>query len=220
MLRSLFAIPLALLWVTAWLAAEARAADLSKLDLSGEWYVLIHYKDASSEDKSLTQFKDFAWSIAQTADKLSVDEYPYVLFDAGSEEVRRVAMRAHTPWQPEGLVLDELRNHVDVSTRAMRKKELTGDVAKGMKSAEAKASGKGTMSFSRNWDVTWSPSKVRIHIVDSLSGGNALLGEMEEAAIFEITDQPSNDELVGTWSEGEKSGSLRLIRAKERRVVK
>ena len=87
-------LPLAL-WAA--LAAPARADDLSKLDLTGEWYVLVHYKDARSEDKSITDFKDFGWSIEQSADKLSVEEYPYVLFDEGTEEVRRVAMRAHTP---------------------------------------------------------------------------------------------------------------------------
>jgi hypothetical protein len=197
------------------------AEDLAKLDLTGEWYMLIHYKDAKSEDKSLTKFKDFAWSIRQSPTKLEIDEYPYVLFDEGTEEIRRADMRGHKPWQPEGLVLDQLLLHVDVSTRAMRSKELEGSTEAGMKSlAPADASGAGTMSFVRNWDVSWSPALVRITIVDSLSGGSAMLGGMEEAAIFEIKERPSPGELRGTWSEGDKSGSLRMIRAKERRVLK
>jgi hypothetical protein len=198
----------------------ARAEDLSKLDLTGEWYVLIHYKDASSEDKSLINFKDFGWSIQQEPNKLSVEEFPYVLFDEGTEEVRRAAMRGHTPWQPEALVLDHLREHIDVSSRASRKKELSGDFASGMKSGAAAGAKTGSMSFTRNWDVTWSATSVRIKIVDSLGGGSAMLGDMEEASSYEITGRPSPDELAGTWSEGDKSGSLRLIRAKERRVVK
>lgn len=199
----------------------ARAEDLSKLDLTGEWYVLIHYKDSRSEDKSLTNFKDFGWSIQQEPTKLSVEEFPYVLFDEGTEEVRRSAMRGHTPWQPEGVVLEHLREHVDVSSRAARKKQLAGDFASGMKSGADTAGVKtGNMSFTRNWDVTWSPASVRIKIVDSLGGGGAMLGDMEEASLYEVTGRPSADELTGTWSEGEKSGSLRLIRAKERRVVK
>lgn len=201
-------------------AAPARAEDLAKLDLSGEWYVLIHYKDAKSEDKSITKFKDFAWSIRQSPEGLEIDEYPYVLFDEGTEEIRRAAMRGHKPWEPEGLVLDALRQHVDVSTRALRTKQLSGSTAKGMKSAEAAAAGGTTMNFTRNWDITWAPASVTIKIVDSLSGGSAMLGEMEEAAVFEIKERPSAEELRGTWSEGDKSGSLRLIRAKERRVLK
>jgi hypothetical protein len=201
-------------------ARPVRAEDLSKLDLTGEWYVLIHYKDSRSEDKSLTNFKDFGWSMHQEPSRLVVEEFPYVLFDEGSEEVRRAAMRGHTPWQPEGRVLDELHEHLDVSSRAARKKQLSGDFAAGMKSEGSGGAKAGTMDFSRNWTVTWAPAKVNIKIVDSLGGGNAMLGEMEEAAVFEITAQPSPGELTGTWSEGEKSGSLRLIRAKERRVVK
>ena len=37
---------------------------------------------------------------------------------------------------------------------------------------------------------------------------------------LEIKAHPAPDELTGTWSEGDKSGTLRMIRAKERRVVK
>lgn len=213
---------LVLLVACAWLAGAvpAHAEDLSKLDLSGEWYVLLHYKDARSEDKSITKFKDFAWSIRQAPTGLEIDEYPYVLFDEGTEEIRKAAMRGHKPWQPEGLVLDALREHVDVSTRAMRQKTLSGSTASGMKSEEAAASGGSTMNFTRNWDITWAPASVRIKIVDSLSGGSALLGEMEEAAVFEIKERASAEELRGTWNEGEKSGSLRMLRAKERRVLK
>jgi len=200
-------------------ALPSRAADLSKLDLSGDWYVLILYKDTRSEDKALVHLKDMAWSVQQEPAKMAVAEYPYVIFDEGSEEIRKAAMRKHTAWEPEGLVLDTLREHVDVSERAKRSKTLSGDTASGMKSGGGpKATGK-TVDFSRNWDVTWAPAKVQIQIVDSL-GGSSMLGELEEASVYLITDQPSPGELTGTWSEGEKSGSLRMIRAKEHRVVK
>jgi hypothetical protein len=215
-------IALALLIACALLAGPdfSRADDLSKLDLSGEWYVLLHYKDSTSEDKSLTKFKDFAWSIRQTPEKLEIDEYPYVMFDEGTEPIRRAAMRGHTAWEPEGLVLEALKQHVDVSTRAMRSKELTGSTAAGMKSAEAADGAVGTVSFTRNWDIVWAPAVVKITIVDSLSAGSGALGDMEEASVFEIVEQPSPDELRGRWSEGNKSGSLRMLRAKERRVLK
>ena len=202
-------------------AAPAAAADLAKLDLSGDWYVLILYKDARSEDKSLVHIKDMAWSVQQEPGKMTVTEFPYVVFDEGSEEIRKAAMRKHESWQPEGLVLDTLKEHVDVSERAKRSKTLTGDFASGMKSESGGGKGGGkTVDFSRNWDVTWAPAKVQIQIVDSLGGGNSMLGDMSEASVFQITEQPAAGELTGTWTEGEKSGSLRMIRAKEHRVVK
>jgi hypothetical protein len=195
----------------------SRPPSLSNLDLSGEWYVLIHYKDASSEDKLITKFKDFAWSIRQQPAKLELDEYPYVLFDEGTEEIRRADMRGHKPWQPEGLVLDALLQHVDVSTRAMRSKALEGSTKSGMKSlAPAGSSGSGTMNFVRNWDV---PGRQRC-APSSTHSRQHDAGGMEEASVFEIKERPSADELRGSWSEGDKSGSLRMIRAKERRVLK
>ena len=81
----------------------------------------------SSEDKSITKFKDLAWSSARSRRKLEIDEYPYVIFDEGTEEIRAPHERTQA-WQPEGLVLDALREHVDVSTRAMRSKTLDGSI--------------------------------------------------------------------------------------------
>jgi hypothetical protein len=43
---------------------------------------------------------------------------------------------------------------------------------------------------------------------------------MEEASVYQIKAHPAPEELSGTWAEGDKSGTLRMIRSKERRVVK
>jgi hypothetical protein len=201
-------------------ATQARAEDFSKLDLSGEWYMLVHYKDGSSEDKSITNWKDYGWSIQQDAKGLTVEEFPYVFFDEGTEEVRRAAMRGHNPWQPEGPILDGLREHLDVASRASRKKSLSGDFASGMKSEAGGAAKSGTMGYTHNWQITWAPASVQIKVTDSLGGGSPMLGDMEEASIYTIQARPSPDELTGTWTEGDKSGTLRMIRSKERRVVK
>ena len=202
-------------------APHASAEDLSKLDLSGEWYVLVHYKDASSENKDATHFKDYGWSIKQEAKGLSVEEFPYVMFDEGTEEVRRAAMRGTNAWSPEGTVLDVLKEHMDVSSRAARKKSLSGDFASGMKSEAGRGAKSGSVDFTRDWTVSWAPAEVQIKIVDSLGGGgNSMLGAMEEASVYQIKAHPAPEELSGTWSEGDKSGTLRMIRSKERRVVK
>ncbi len=199
----------------------ARAEDLSKLDLTGDWYVLVHYKDSRSEDKSITKFKDFAWSIEAGENKLTIQSYPYVVFDKGSEELRRFAMRSHQVWQPEGGVLDALRTNLDVASRAMKSKRLKGNHEKGFASPPPMGSGGAmTMSFTQIWKIAFLPEKVRILVTDSLSGGSEMLGEMEEAIIYEITDKTPEGDLIGRYSEDTKQGSLRLIRSKERRVVK
>ncbi len=202
------------------LASPAGAGDLSQVDLSGAWYALIHYKDSKSEDKSLEKFKDFAWLVEQGESKIKVEEFPYVIFDEGSEELRRFAMRAHKPWAPEGPVLSTLRKNVDVSSRAMRKKTLEGSTGDGFKSKAPMATGAMTMSFSRNWSIDFGSGKIRIKIIDSLSAGSDMLGDIEEAIVYEITEQTADGDLVGTYAESTKSGKRRLLRSGERRVIK
>jgi hypothetical protein len=194
--------------------------DFTKLDLSGEWYVLIHYKDKRSEDESLTKFKDFAWSVQQTEDRLVWVKYPYVLFDEELELVRRHAMTEHLPWEPDEVGWKSIREAIEVSSRAMTRKRLSGSVEEGFKSLSSlSAGGMNTLTFSRNWDVSFGESKVRIEIVDALSGTEGLAG-MEEASVFEIQEQVASDELRGRWREETRHGTFRMVRTRERRVVK
>ncbi len=199
---------------------DAPATDLTKVDLNGSWYVLIHYKDEQSEDKSITKFKDFVWTIEQTANTLTWEHYPYVLFPEDAELIRRQAMRGHTAWEPDESQWTHLKSAIDVSSRALTRKRMTGSVAQGWKSlAPLGSGGLNTMSFSRNWDVGFKPDKVSIVIVDSLSGATGL-GGIEEATTYEIRERTSPGEFRGTYEEGSKRGTFRMVRSAERRVVK
>jgi hypothetical protein len=97
---------------------------------------------------------------------------------------------------------------------------MTWSVEKGWKSlAPLGSGGLNTMSFTRNWDVGFKPDKISIVIVDSLSGATGL-GGIEESTTFEVTQRVSPGELRGTYEEGTKRGTFRMVRSAERRVVK
>ncbi len=218
MSRALAALCLSL----ALLAPGARAADadFSKADLNGSWYVLIHYTDSGSENKDAKRFKDFAWTIEQTSNTITWEYYPFVFFGEDSELVRRQAMKDATAWEPTEAEWASVREAVDVSSRALQRKRMTGSNAAGWKSlAPLGSGGLNTMSFSRNWQVSFEPDRVSIVIVDSLSGSGGLEG-MEEAISYELRERVSADEYRGTYSEGDKRGTLRMVRSAERRVVK
>ncbi|MCH6563690.1 MAG: hypothetical protein IH800_14870 [Myxococcales bacterium] len=218
MARVLLRIPLCLLLVAASEANEAEL-DFKQLDLSGEWYVLIHYKDQRSEHKSITKFKDFAWSIRQTPGLLVWESYPYVLFSDELELIRRHAMLEHLPWEPDETLWQQIRDTLDVSARAVTKKRLRGSVPEGYKSKPPRAGGLGTLTFSRDWDVSFSEAEIRIQVIDSLSGTQGLAG-MQEVTVFEIREQVAPDELRGRWQEGSRRGTFRMVRARQRRLVK
>jgi hypothetical protein len=218
MTRSFAALGLSLALAAS--VARADDADFSKADLNGSWYVLIHYTDAGAENKDAKRFKDFAWTIEQTANTITWEYYPFVFFGEDAELVRRQAMKDATPWEPSASEWAGVRVALDVSSRAMQRKRMTGSPAEGFKSlAPLGSGGLNTMSFSRNWDVTFKPDRVSIVIVDALSGSGGLEG-MEEAITYEITERVAPDEYRGTYAEGDKRGTLRMVRSAERRVVK
>ena len=125
MARVLLRIPLCLLLVAASEANEAEL-DFKQLDLSGEWYVLIHYKDQRSEHKSITKFKDFAWSIRQTPGLLVWESYPYVLFSDELELIRRHAMLEHLPWEPDETLWQQITGEGIVGELAGTQLQLLG----------------------------------------------------------------------------------------------
>ncbi|MEE2704439.1 MAG: hypothetical protein VX614_10505 [Myxococcota bacterium] len=195
--------------------------DLSKLDLRGDWSVLIHSKSDRSENRSITKFKDLAWTIEQSPNTLTWEEYPYVMFGENTELVRRHAMVEHLPWEPEGSVLSKLRSHVDVSSRAMKRKRMKGNFEKGFRSLPPLMSGGlNMMTFTRTWTVTFEPEKVRVQVVDSLGSESGAIGEIEGATVFEITEKVDENEYRGRYSADSRRGTFRMLRSSERRVVK
>ena len=217
----LVALAAAMLVVPVFAHAAGGQTDLSKLDLGGDWYVLIHYKSDRSEDRSITKFKDLAWTIEQSPNTLTWEEYPYVMFDENTELVRRHAMVKHLPWEPEDSVLSKLRSHVDVSSRAMKRKRMKGNFEKGFRSLPPLMSGGlNILTFTRTWTVVFEPEKVRVQVIDSLASGSEAIGEIEGATVFEITEKVGENEYRGRYAADSRRGTFRMLRSSERRVVK
>ena len=143
------------------------------------------------------------------------------MFDENTELIRRHAMVEHLPWEPEGSVLTELRSHIDVSSRAMKRKRMKGDFERGFRSLPPLMSGGlNMMTFTRTWTVTFKPEKVRIQVVDSLASDSEAIAEIEGATVFEITERVSEDEYRGRYDDDSRRGTFRMLRSSERRVVK
>jgi hypothetical protein len=211
-------IGLALLFLLV--AARPAHADLSHADLSGDWYVLLRWKDSKSEDKSIEKFKDFAWSVEQTPNTITWEHYPYVVFGDEAEQFRRHAMMNHEHWEPDAAQWEMLKSSLPVSARAMSRKRLKGSVSEGYKSLPPlKSGGFNTMTFTREWHVTHSAESVQIIVIDSLSGSGGLEG-MDEATRYVIIEQVGDGEFRGSYKEGTKSGTFRMVKSAEHKVVK
>jgi hypothetical protein len=212
---------LPLLVLVLGLGAPVRAEeDFATLDLSGSWYVLLRFKDSKSADKTIEKFKDFAWAVEQTAQTLTWEYYPYVVFDEEAEQFRRHAMMNHKHWEPDAGQWKVIKDALPVSARAMSRKRMKGNLEAGFRSLPPLTSGGfNTMTFSRVWDVQYKPEKVQITIVDSLSGSHGLEG-MDEAILYAITERVDDGEFRGTYTESTKSGTFRMVKSKAHQVVK
>ena len=150
---------------------------------------------------------------------MTLEEYPYVVFSEDAELYRRHAMREHLPWEPDKSTWDRLRDEIRVSSRAMKRKRLTGSVEEGFSSLPPiRTGGFNTMSFSTTWRVTFGSETVRIESVDALGGAG--LDGMEGATLYAITARPGPDELTGRFDRDTLHGTFRMVRSKERKVVK
>jgi hypothetical protein len=223
LLRSLsalaVALQLALLPAFGEETEPASGKDLSEIDLSGAWYVLIHYKDDDSVDKSITKFKDHVWSIEQTENTMTCEEYPFVVFSTDTELYRRAAMEKHLPWEPDESGWASVRESVEVSSRAMKRKRLTGSVEEGYSSLPPlETGGFNTMTFTQSWRVRFAEDSISIEIVDSLGGIG--FESMEGATLYEINEQLAPGELRGRFNRDTLHGTFRMVRSKERKVVK
>ena len=200
-------------------AGEAeRPRTLENVDLSGDWYVLIHYRDDDSVDKSIRKFKDIAWSIQQTENTMTWEEYPYVVFPDSVRLYRKEAMATHKAWEPNDSMWKRLRETVEVSSRGMKRKRLTGSLKEGFSSLPPITTGGfNTMSYTTNWKVVFEPDRIRIQVVDSL-GGSSFEG-MEGATLYDVT-AVDRDELRGKFDRDTLHGTFRMVRSKERKVVK
>lgn len=212
-------LALPVLLVASMAGSEEQEPDLTEIDLSGDWYVLVHYKDDDSADKSITKFKDVVWTIEQTPNSMAWEEYPYVVFSDDQELYRRQAMQEHLPWEPDASGWERIREGVEVSSRAMKRKRLKGSVAEGYSSLPALGTGGfTTMTFESTWTVTFEPRALRLEIVDSLSGAG--LEGMEGSTVYEVREAAGPDELRGRFDRETLHGKFRMVRSRARRVVK
>jgi hypothetical protein len=205
----------------ACLAASGEGSSepgLSAVDLSGDWYVLVHYKDEDSVDKSVARFRDFVWSIEQTRNSMAIEEYPNVIFSEDQELYRKAAMQEDVAWEPDPATWARIREELRVKSSATTRKRLTGGAEEGYSSLPALGTGGfRTMTFESAWRVTFKREAIRIEIVDSLSGGG--LEGMEGSTVFDVLERPRDDELRGRYTRDTFHGTFRMVRSKGRRVV-
>ncbi len=207
----------------ACLAVPAAAAP--PLDLSGTWYVLVHYRDSESPNPDRVHWEDRIWVFERQGDTLEWKDYPIVVFDDESGRFEQLggnrASRVLGPWEPNPGQQAEIARGLQYNTRGSKTKTLHGSDAAGWRSGTPQAAPSASvLTYSETWSIEGLPSKPAFLRDDSLSGGRA---ESLEGRTQYRTEEisPDGNELRGSFDrDGTRRGTFRMTRSGVAQVVR
>jgi len=196
-------------------AATTAAADV--LDLTGTWYVLVHYKDDVSGKPDATRWEDRIWVFSKSGDRLEWKDYPIVVFqdDEGRfERTRSGYSRVGGAWEPNAGQLAQIQSGLEINLRGGKTKSLSGSDAAGWKSAPpSQPKGAGFVTYSEVWGVKDATGKPIFQRNESL--GSAGMESLEGGTVFK-TESVAPGELRGSFErDGTRHGTFRMVRAGE-----
>jgi len=216
----------------SWLYALVAALLLPSLvhaegevELLGTWYVLIHYKNAHTNNPDVDRWDDRLWTFEKKGSRLQWTEHPIVVFTdkAGRFESSGGNPRSRVlhAWEPNDGQQAEIARGLQVNSRGSKVKSLRGSPAKGYASFNAQ---RGFSATTVGYQETWSVTDVTTLPVftreDSL-GTEAALASQDKDGVASgrtryTTTEVSQDGtvLTGEFRRDEnRSGSFRMQRS-------
>lgn len=204
-----------LLCAFAGLLASATPAAADPVDLTGTWYVLVHYKDDVSGNPDAMRWEDRIWVFSRDGDKLEWKDYPIVVFqddDGRFERTSRHYARVVAPWEPNPGQLAQIHSGLEINERGSKRKTLVGSDAAGWKSlANAKPQGAGYVTYTETWGIKDAAGRPVFLRNESL--GSADMGSLDGGTVFK-TESTAGGELRGSFErDGTRHGTFRMLRA-------
>ena len=197
------------------LLAAVPSAIAQAVDLSGTWYVLVHYKDEVSGKPDAMRWEDRIWVFEKAGDQIEWRDYPIVVFDDDEgrfERTRRSYSRVVAAWEPNPGQRENIAQGLHINTRGSKAKTLAGSDAEGWKSqASAQPQSANIMTYTETWGVKDAATKPIFLRNESL--GSAMMDTLEGGTVFK-TDSVADGELRGSFErDGTRKGTFRMIRA-------
>jgi len=192
------------------------ALPVQAVDLTGTWYVLVHYKDDHSPNPEQERWDDRVWVFEPKGRRLEWTEYPIVVFDDDTGRFERRAngqyARILHSWEPSETQLADIRDGLQVNNRGSKSKRLRGSDADGWNSGRsAGAASASVVTYQEVWSIEGLPDRPVFRRQDFLGGGRTDTMEgLTEYASVEV----GPDEISGTFErDGSRHGSFRMLRS-------
>ncbi len=205
-----------LAWLVLLAALPFSAAPAAgAVDLTGTWYVLVHYTDDASGKPDAMRWEDRIWVFEHSGGNLTWTDYPIVVFGDESgrfERSRRGMSRVVGAWEPSPEQLAQIKSGLEVNTRGSKVKTLAGSDAKGWKSVQSgQPQNANTITYVEDWGVRDLAEKPVFLRSETL--GAAGMDSLEGGTRYE-TQSVADGELRGRFErDGSRHGTFRLLRA-------
>ena len=211
---------LALASLLAPLVGGRAGAETDVVELAGTWYVLVHYRDAESEGRTLVQWEDRVWRFERRAEQLLWTEYPVVLFRDATGRFERVEggreSRVLHAWQPNDGQRAEIGRGLVVAPTGARSKGLVASRSGGWESkGDARARSASVIAYHERWRIAGTPQRPRFMREDVLGGGRA--EAVQGSTLYETEEtSASGDEIRGRYErDGVRLGRFWMWRSGE-----
>jgi hypothetical protein len=197
------------------LAAQAARG----IELEGTWYLLVHYRDASSSNPDALRWEDRVWHFQRDGERLLWTDYELVDFvDARGrfERDRRVV----GPWEPSRSQRREIERGLFANPRGARVLALEETEDGGWETradADALRKSHSALSFGLAGSVARSRD-LPIFRIDEMLHRPDSLTSLSHTVMTTKTASQSGDRLTGSYTRsGARAGSFRMVPTSLRR---
>ena len=205
-------------------AAPAEEAPVggAAVDLTGTWFVLIHYRDEATANPDLDRWEDKVWVFESKASRLHWTEYPIVVFrnPTGRFEARAGNRRARVldKWEPDEGQRLEILDGPRVNSRGSKTKSLRKSAEGGFESVGGlRAQSASVIGYYERWSIA-EPASRPVFTRDDILGSGGIGGRaegMEGRTQYQTTAvEDGGATLRGIYARDEnRRGTFRMIRA-------
>lgn len=203
--------------IAACILLGAPAAAPAAVDLEGTWYVLVHYRDDTTHDKTQLRWEDRIWVFERKGRDLLWKEYPIVVFqdESGRFERRSSGQNARVvgAWEPSPGQLAEIQSGLQFNSRGAKQKTVKGSDSTGWSSGGgARSQAANIITYSETWSVE-SPNGNPVFVrIDSMGSSEDDVAEGRTEYRTEAVENGGH-QLTGTFTrDGTRHGTFRMMR--------
>jgi hypothetical protein len=194
--------------------AAARSAEV---DLTGAWYVLVHYRDARSAQPELPQWEDRLFVFEREGEGLRFRDYPNVRFDNGAGRFERLggeAARVLAFWEPNEAQRAEIERGLEVDARGATSKLLVRS-ERGYATAPARTpESLRFVGFETAVELDLAGAAPSLVVSDRLGSAAVASGLQGTTAYRGERVSPDGRTIEGRYArDGRLEGRFRLVRA-------